>query len=284
MQDFNGKVAFVTGGASGIGYALAEAFGNAGMKVMIAGPNQNTLDAAIAQLAESGVNAKSVKCDVSKRADIEHAAQQTIAAYGKVHILCNNAGVGVMGEIGEVATSDWDWVIDVNIKGVIHGTEIFAPLIASHGEGGHINTTASMAALMCHPGGEPYSATKYAVVAMTEGWRVQLAPKNIGVSVAFPGPVRTKMNESYRNRPGGFIRRPITEEVEATFARINELGQPPRMYAARVLEGIVTCTPAQRATAMPAAARSAAPRGCSRLSIVPSLCTKGSTHWRKILK
>jgi NAD(P)-dependent dehydrogenase (short-subunit alcohol dehydrogenase family) len=238
MQDFKGKVAFITGGASGIGYALAEAFGKAGMKVMIAGPNQNTLDAALAQLAENQIQATSVVCDVSKRADVQKAALATIAAYGKVHIVCNNAGVGVLGEIGVVEQSDWDWVIDVNIKGVIHGTEVFTPLILQHGEGGHIHSTASVAGLMSGPGGEPYSATKYAVLALTEGWRQQLAPKNIGVSVAFPGPVRTKMNDSYRNRPGGFIRRPISEEREAAYGKINELGQDPAVYAARILEAI----------------------------------------------
>jgi NAD(P)-dependent dehydrogenase (short-subunit alcohol dehydrogenase family) len=237
-MDFKGKVAFITGGASGIGFALAEAFGKAGAKVMIAGPNQNTLDAAIKQLEDQQITVKSVVCDVSKRADVQKAALATIAAYGKVHIVCNNAGVGVLGEIGIVQQSDWDWVIDVNIKGVIHGTEVFTPLILQHGEGGHIHSTASVAGLMSSPGGEPYSATKYAVLALTEGWRQQLESKNIGVSVAFPGPVRTKMNDSYRNRPGGFIRRPISEEREATYTKINELGQDPAMYAARILEAI----------------------------------------------
>jgi NAD(P)-dependent dehydrogenase (short-subunit alcohol dehydrogenase family) len=238
MKDFSGKVVFITGGASGIGFALADAFGKEGAKVMIAGPNRNTLDAAIGQLADNQIQAQSVICDVSKRSDMQKAALATIAAYGKVHIVCNNAGVGVLGEIGVVETSDWDWVIDVNIKGVIHGTEVFTPLILQHGEGGHIHSTASIAGLLSGPGGEPYSVSKYAVLAMTEGWRQQLADKNIGVSVAFPGPVRTKMNDSYRNRPGGFIRRPISEEREATYAKVNELGQDPAMYAQRVLEGI----------------------------------------------
>ena len=117
-----------------------------------------------------------------------------------MHVVCNNAGVAVGGPIGTVKDRDWDWIIDVNLKGVIYGTETFVPLIKSHGEGGHIINTASMAGMVSPPGMEPYTATKFAVVAMSEGWAGQLAPLNIGVSVLCPGFVKTRIHESGRAR------------------------------------------------------------------------------------
>ena len=130
----------------------------------------------------------------------EAAALEAVAAFGKVHVVCNNAGVAVGGPIGTVRERDWDWIIDVNLKGVVYGTEMFVPLIKSHGEGGHIVNTASMAGMVSPPGMEPYCATKFAVVAMSEGWATQLAPLNIGVSVLCPGFVRTRIHESGRAR------------------------------------------------------------------------------------
>ncbi|HEY6579257.1 MAG TPA: SDR family NAD(P)-dependent oxidoreductase, partial [Rhizomicrobium sp.] len=132
---------------------------------------------------------------------LEHAALEAIAAYGKVHVVCNNAGVAVGGPLGTIRASDWDWIIDVNLKSVVWGTEIFYPLIRSHGEGGHFINTASMAGLISPPGMEPYAATKFAVVAMSEGWAQQLQPLGIGVSVLCPGFVRTRIHESGRARP-----------------------------------------------------------------------------------
>jgi len=200
MKEFRGRTAFVTGGASGIGLSMARAFGRAGMNVVLADIDRDTASEAAERLSHEQIKAIPVRCDVVERASIEAAAQEAIDAFGKVHIVCNNAGVAVGGSIETVKERDWDWIIDVNLKGVVHGTEIFAPLIKSHGEGGHIVNTASMAGMVSPPGMEPYCATKFAVVAMSEGWYQQLAPFNIGVSVLCPGFVKTRIHESGRAR------------------------------------------------------------------------------------
>ena len=236
MKTLSGKTAFVTGASAGIGYALAEAFGQAGMRVMIAGINETNLDAALARLRSGGITAERVQCDVASRASVEDAARATIARFGTVHVVCNNAGVGMGGELGTIPESDWEWVIRVNLMGVVHGTEIFAPLIARHGEGGHIVNTSSIAGLLASPGMEPYAATKFAVVAISEGWRAQLAPKGIGVSVLCPGFVRTNIGTGHRNRPGG--PRGNRGEQASVLNQLIEDGMDPRMLAARVLEGI----------------------------------------------
>ena len=237
MQDLKGKVAFVTGASAGIGYALAEGFANAGMRVMLAGINLQNLDAALDRLRAAGVTGERVQCDVASRASVENAARATMEKFGKVHVVCNNAGVGMSGAIGTIPETDWEWVIRVNLMGVVHGTEIFAPLIERHGEGGHIVNTSSVAGFLTGPGMEPYAATKAAVVAMSEGWRIQLAAKGIGVSVLCPGFVRTNIGRGHRNRPGG--QRPSgNPEREAIMRQLLEDGMAPAMLAARVLEAI----------------------------------------------
>jgi NAD(P)-dependent dehydrogenase (short-subunit alcohol dehydrogenase family) len=204
MQDLKGKVGFITGGASGIGLAMAEAFGREGMAVMLADIETSALQTAVADLRAKQVRVESVVCDVASRDSVRAAALETIARFGKVHLVCNNAGVGAGGPLGEVPARDWDWVIDVNLMGVVYGVETFTPLIASHGEGGHFVNTASMAGMVSPPGMEPYCATKFAVVAMSEGWAQQLAPRNIGMSILCPGFVKTRINESRRNRPSAY--------------------------------------------------------------------------------
>jgi NAD(P)-dependent dehydrogenase (short-subunit alcohol dehydrogenase family) len=204
MQDLSGKVAFITGGASGIGLSMAEAFGGEGMAVMLADIEPEALERALNGLREKQIRAEGVVTDVTSREAVRAAADATIAAFGKVHVVCNNAGVGAGGLLGTVQPSDWDWVIDVNLKAVVYGVEIFAPLIEAHGEGGHFVNTASLAGMVSPPGMEPYCATKFAVVAMSEGWSVQLAPRGIGVSVLCPGFVKTRINESRRNRPAAY--------------------------------------------------------------------------------
>lgn len=204
MKDLRDKVAFVTGGASGLGLGMAKAFGREGMKVMIADIEQAALTRAVQELKDSQVRAEGVICDVGSRASLREAALKTIAAFGKVHVVCNNAGVAVGGDVGTVAERDWDWIMDVNLMGVVYGTEVFAPLIESHGEGGHFVNTASMAGMIGFPRAEPYCATKFAVVAMSEGWHGQLAAKNIGVSVLCPGFVQTRIYDSFRNKPARY--------------------------------------------------------------------------------
>ena len=240
MKDFAGKVAFITGGCSGIGYALAEAFGRRGMKVMIADIDENKLSPAVEQLRAKKIAAEGVRCDVSERASVQAAAQAVIAKFGKVHLVCNNAGVtvGTKWPIGTIAERDWNWVIDVNFKGVIHGTEVFVPLLESHGEGGHIVNTASMAALVSIPGREPYHATKAAVLMASEGWRAQLEERGIGVSVLMPAAVSTQLFESASRRPGRYGTRQYDTEKEQAYVNAISGGMSAAMVAERVVEAV----------------------------------------------
>ena len=228
ITDFRGKTAFVTGGASGIGLSMARAFGHAGMNVVLADIDAKAAAAAAEKLAGEQIKAVSVRCDVTERSGVRAAALEALAAFGKVHVVCNNAGVATGGPIGTVPEKDWDWIIDVNLKGVVYGTETFLPLIRSHGEGGHIVNTASMAGMVSPPGMEPYCATKFAVVAMTEGWAAQLAPENIGVSALCPGFVRTRIHESGRTR----------QDKYGGVGEVDALGNGPGEAAQAVLSGI----------------------------------------------
>ena len=239
MKDLKGKTAFITGGASGIGLSMARAFGRAGMNVVLADIDRNTARESVERLAGEQIKAVPVHCDVSERAAMREAALEAIAAFGKIHVVCNNAGVGAGGPFGTVGESDWDWIVDVNLKGVVYGAETFVPLIRSHGEGGHIVNTASMAGMISVPGLEPYSATKFAVVAMSEGWFQQLAPFGIGVSVLCPGFVKTRIHESGRARQdkyGGVHE--VDAETQAITAQNVLAGIDPDIVGNRVLEAV----------------------------------------------
>ncbi len=237
MRDLSGKTAFITGGASGIGLAMAHAFGEAGMSVMLADIEAEALEAAVRGLEERQIRAASVICDVSVRGAVQAAAQRTIDTFGKVHVLCNNAGVGGGGLISDVKPADWDWVVEVNLMGVVYGMETFLPLIRSHGEGGYVVNTASMAGMVSPPGMEPYNATKFAVVALSEGWRLQLSPENIGVGVLCPGFVRTNIDKSARNRPDRFGG-PGEVELGVASALV-QAGIDPTQVGVRVREAIL---------------------------------------------
>jgi NAD(P)-dependent dehydrogenase (short-subunit alcohol dehydrogenase family) len=241
MKDFKGKTAFVTGGAGGIGLSMARALGREGAHVVLADIDKSAAQDAANRLISEQIKAVAVRCDVSERDSVREAALEAIAAFGKVHIVCNNAGVGVGGPIGEVEPKSWDWIIDVNLKGVVYGVETFVPLIKSHGEGGHIVNTASMAGMISPPGMEPYSATKFAVVAMSEGWFMQLAPENIGVSVLCPGFVKTRIHESGRVRQekyGAPQLDPGTGEQRQMAAQMVLSGIDPDIVGNRVVECI----------------------------------------------
>ena len=238
MKDLKGKVAFVTGGAGGIGLAMARAFGREGMAVMLADIEGDTLSAAVEELRASQVKAEGVICDVTSRDSLRAAALETIARFGKVHVVCNNAGVGSGGPIGTVPARDWNWVIDVNLLGVVHGTEIFTSLILSHGEGGHFVNTASMAGMISPPGMEPYCASKYAVVAMSEGWAAQLAGQGIGVSILCPGFVKTRIHESRRNRTGAYGPDERQPSFDENLSSPVLTGIPTEPVAARVVEAV----------------------------------------------
>jgi len=201
MKDLAGKVAFVTGGASGMGLAMVRAFAAAGMKVAVADIEQKALDAVAAEFAGSNTELITLKVDVTDREAMSRAADATEAAFGKVHVVCNNAGVAVGGSIEQMSYADWDWVMKVNVDGVINGVQTFVNRILAHGEGGHIVNTASMAGHMPVPGLSVYNTSKFAVVGLSEAIRMDLAPHGIGVSVLCPGVVRTNIFDSGRNRP-----------------------------------------------------------------------------------
>ena len=203
MSDIQGRVAFVTGGASGLGLSMARSLLNRGASVMLADRDAEGLERAVAALSSETNQVASVVCDVADAKEIEKAAQATIDHFGKVHIVVNNAGVGLGGQPGEIALQDWRWIVDINLMGVVHGVEVFTPLIQSHGEGGHIINTGSMAGHVAPGGMGPYNATKYAVVGYSEGLKTELAPHNIGVSVLCPGWVRTNIHTTGFGRPSG---------------------------------------------------------------------------------
>ena len=200
MKDLEGKVAFVTGGASGMGLAMVRSFLRAGMKVVAADVEEQALARVREEFAgHNGFMA--LRVDVTDREAMVRAADETERAFGKVHVLCNNAGVAVAGRIDTMTYRDWDWVLGVNLNGVVNGLQTFIERIVRHGEGGHIVNTASMAGQMPVPGLSVYNASKYAVVGISETIRQELAPQGIGVSVLCPGVVATNIFDSGRNRP-----------------------------------------------------------------------------------
>ena len=201
MRDVTGKVAFITGGASGMGLAMARSFSKAGMKVVIADIEQAALDAVRAEFEASNAEFLTLKLDVTDREAFAAAADAAEARFEKVHVVCNNAGVAVGGTVDQMSYNDWDWVTRVNIDGVVNGIQTFTERIKAHGEGGHFVNTASMAGHMAVPGLSVYTATKFAVVGLSENMLVDLAPQQIGVSVLCPGVVNTNIFNSERNRP-----------------------------------------------------------------------------------
>jgi NAD(P)-dependent dehydrogenase (short-subunit alcohol dehydrogenase family) len=244
MRDFAGKTAFVTGGASGIGLALVRAFAEAGMKVMFADVEAGALDRALQSLTNHGNSVKGVQCDVADPESVERAARATFDAFGNVHVVCNNAGVAAGGGIDNISVDNWRWVVDVNLMGVLYGVRSFLPHMMKHREGGHIVNTASMAGMINGMGFSPYAATKFAVVAMSEGLAMQLQPHGIGVSVLCPEFVRTRIGESGRNRPERYGETPPLDpaspaaQMVAEIARRLEAGIDPAAVAARVLAAI----------------------------------------------
>ena len=243
VDKLEGKVAFVTGAGSGIGLGIAQALAAAGVKVMLCDIEQAALDKAVEGLAATNADVAGVRADVSLKDELRAAADATIARFGKVHIVVNNAGVGGGGEYGEWTDASWDWTIGVNLMSVVWGFEIFGPLIESHGEGGQIVSTASIAGLMAAVG-PSYNVTKYGVVALSEGLRPQLATRGIGVSVLCPGFIRTQIMDSRRALPERFgaIEELNEEDAASEFVQVAraaiENGIDPRYVGELVREGI----------------------------------------------
>lgn len=192
MEQLEGRVAFITGGASGIGLGMARAFLAEGMKVSLADWNDEHISRAKGDLA--GNNAVHfVKANVADRVNLRAAVEETLDHFGKIHVLCNNAGVNGGGTAASPDFEDWDRALSVNLGGVINGTKIVVPFIRAQGEGGHVVNTSSMAGVVPLPGLAAYSTAKYAVRGFSESLRIQLAEKGIGVSCLFPGATRTAL-------------------------------------------------------------------------------------------
>lgn len=238
MNDVEGKVAFITGGASGIGLGMAQVFTAAGMKVVIADVRQDHLDRAMNRLAGASVHA--IRLDVMDRAAFERAALEAEKVFGRVHLLCNNAGVNLFAPMDECTYDDWDWVMGVNLGGVINGIKTFVPRIKAHGEGGHIVNTGSMASFISGPGAGIYTASKFAVRGLSECLRWSLVPHNIGVSILCPGLVNSSIYESDKTRPEHLSS--STGSVDAQFMSqletLHQIGMDPEEVARRVLSGI----------------------------------------------
>jgi NAD(P)-dependent dehydrogenase (short-subunit alcohol dehydrogenase family) len=231
MDQFRGKTAFVTGGASGIGLALCRAFGQRGMNVAIADVEAAACAQAVETLRGQGIAVIGTACDVSNRESLTEAAAKAFAEFGNVHILCNNAGVSRAGPIEGIAASDWDWVIGVNLKGLIHGLQIFLPHMKAHGEQAHIVNTASMNGVAGAALAGPYCATKFAAVGISEVLAAELEGSAIGVSVLCPSWVRTRMLDNGRNRPAQFGG-PIALDTDGGNAERN------RRYAQALASGL----------------------------------------------
>jgi NAD(P)-dependent dehydrogenase (short-subunit alcohol dehydrogenase family) len=203
MRDVAGKVAFITGGDSGIGLGIARAFTDAGMKVVITYRTRSHLDEAMKLLQGAADRVHAINLDVTDRAAMEKAAAETIQVFGKVHVLVNNAGVAVIGGLSRASYEDWDWAMGVNAGGVFNGVRCFLPRIQAQGEGGQVVSVSSLAGLLGHAPAGVYTASKFAVVGMMEALRAELADANIGVTVFCPGIVNTNIGSSARNRPAG---------------------------------------------------------------------------------
>lgn len=205
MDELAGRVAVVTGAASGIGLALARAFAAESMAVVLADVEEAALEKAAAELAEAGADTLAVPTDVSDAAAVAALADAAYERFGAAHVLCNNAGVSGGGLTWEIPLADWDWILGVNLRGVINGVHAFVPRMIAGGAEGHVVNTASIAGLVSTPFMAGYNVSKHGVVALSETMSVELAMLGtpIGVSVLCPGWVRTRIHEADRNRPGG---------------------------------------------------------------------------------
>lgn len=204
MDTIEGKVAVVTGAASGIGLAMARGFAAAGASVVLADVEEGALKDAEGELAGGGAPVLSVPTDVRDGAAVDALRDAALDRFGAVHVVCNNAGVAVGGRTWEHTVADWEWILGVNLWGVVHGVRSFTPVLLDQGEG-HIVNVASMAGLVSPPFMSAYNATKHAVVALSESLHGELAMEGgaVGVSVLCPGWVKTRINDSDRNRPDG---------------------------------------------------------------------------------
>jgi NAD(P)-dependent dehydrogenase (short-subunit alcohol dehydrogenase family) len=247
VREFKEKVAVITGAASGIGLAIAEHCAREGMNVVLADVEESALSRAEQALKAAGATACAVRTDVSKAAEVEALAKRALDRFGGVHLLVNNAGVGAGGSIWESSLADWEWVIGVNLWGVIHGMRTFVPVMLAQDTDCHIVNTASVAGLLPFHPGASYHATKHAVVALSEQLYHSLAQRKAKVraSVLCPGAVSTQIMDSGRNRPpelrnkpGGVASNPEREAMLQTMRDVIAAGMSPRQVAEHVFRAI----------------------------------------------
>jgi NAD(P)-dependent dehydrogenase (short-subunit alcohol dehydrogenase family) len=244
VERFRDRVAVVTGAASGIGLALAERFAAEGMKVVMADVEATALDTAAAAVRPKAPAVLAVRVDVARAEDVERLARETYAAFGAAHVVCNNAGVAVIGAVHEHSLADWQWVMGVNLWGVIHGVRAFVPRMLAGGDEGHIVNTASMAGLSTAPFMSVYDVTKHGVVALSESMFKEFESTGapIGVSVVCPGLINTSIMRSSRNRPAELAEEgkagPMAQAFGQGLADRLTRGYPPSEVADQVLRGI----------------------------------------------
>ncbi len=244
MKTFRDRVAVVTGAASGIGLALAARFAAEGMTVVMADIEAAPLAAAADGLRRQGAAVLATRVDISRPDDVERLARETYEAFGAAHVLCNNAGVAVIGAVHEHTLADWQWVVNVNLWGVIHGVRAFLPRMLAGGDEGHIVNTASMAGLTTAPFMSVYDVTKHGVVALSEAMykEAQVTGSPIGVSVVCPGLIDTNIMRSSRNRPEALAEQgkagPMAQAFGQGLSDRLARGYPPSEVANQVVDGI----------------------------------------------
>jgi NAD(P)-dependent dehydrogenase (short-subunit alcohol dehydrogenase family) len=241
MQDFRERVAFVTGGASGIGLGITRALLDAGCKAVIADLRPDHIAEAKSALAAAGNSLLALELDVTDRAAMAAAADQVEQAFGRIDILVNNAGVGIEGPLREATWADWDFGVGVNLGGVVNGLQAFLPRIRAGGRGGHVVNTASLAGLVQMPSWMAiYATAKAAVIALSEAIRDDLAQDGIGVTVLCPGPIKSRIHELGRNRPDRFEpSRAFSEAAERLGKRqVSALWMEPETVGAMVVDAI----------------------------------------------
>jgi NAD(P)-dependent dehydrogenase (short-subunit alcohol dehydrogenase family) len=237
VHEVEGRTAFVTGGASGIGLGMATAFAGAGMNVVIADLRPDHIETALDTLAGNPIHA--IELDVTDRDAFTRAADEAESVFGHVHVLCNNAGMGILGPVTDARYDDWDWGLGVLVGGVVNGIQTVLPRMRAHGEGGHVVNTSSMAGVLPIPGAAIYITAKAAVIGLSEALRSELAGEGIGVSAFCPGPVQTNIREGGRIRPERYADSGYTDLERDLEERPNSpLWMDPIECGERVLAGI----------------------------------------------
>lgn len=243
--EVDGKTAIISGAAGGIGFALAHELGSLGMNIVLADIDQKTLEVATDKLTQQGIKALPCELDVTEYSQWQSVVEQALERFGSVHMLINNAGVGgIPGSIEDTNHDTWKWVVDVNLMGVLYGTQATTPAIKQSGQGGWIINVASMAGMGGVPYSAAYSATKAAVVSMTESWAAELKRHNIHVSVLCPAFVKTRIHQSLRNQQAKYQSAQAVgdpDKLKAGYGKVAALvesGIPAELLAKRVVEAL----------------------------------------------